>query len=90
VPGANETVYEAPDGWKLSAVVTVKLPLPRFTRSPIFFLGLAALHIYLGAGHVLSLVGSAVTWTDVWKGVGAAGGAYYFLALALDRNDSAK
>src|SRR5262245_49252675 len=33
--------------------MTVRLPLPRFTRSPIFFLGLGALHLYLGGGHIL-------------------------------------
>jgi len=63
--------------------VTARLPLPRFVRSPIFFLGLAALHLYLAGGHILALLGSAVTWTDLWKGLGATAGAYYFIALGL-------
>src|SRR5262245_43833623 len=61
----------------------VRLPLPRFTRSPIFFLGLAALHVYLGGGHLLALFDSAVTSMALWKGVGATAGAYYFMALWL-------
>ena len=59
------------------------LPLPRFARSPMFFLGLVALHVYLGGGHILALFRTGVTWTDIWKGFGAMAGAYYFLALWL-------
>ena len=69
--------------------MTVGLPLPRFTRSPSFFLGLAALHLYLGGGHILALFHSAVTWTDIWKGLGATAGAYYFMAIWLRAREPA-
>src|SRR5262245_14482408 len=69
--------------------MTVRLPLPRFTRSPIFLLGLAALHLYLGGGHIVALFRSAVTWTDIWKGLGATAGAYYFTALWLRAREGA-
>ncbi|HXJ37380.1 MAG TPA: hypothetical protein VMS22_25410 [Candidatus Eisenbacteria bacterium] len=61
----------------------IGLPLPRFARSPIFFLGLAALQVHLGGGHILASFRTGVTWTDIWKGFGAMAGAYYFLALWL-------
>jgi len=43
------------NGWPRRVFPTVKLPLPRFTRSPIFFVGLAALHLNLGGGHIYLL-----------------------------------
>lgn len=58
------------------------LPLPNFARSRWLFVGLAAVHFWLGGGHLLALVRPEWTLTDVWKGVGAVAGAYYFLALA--------
>ena len=61
----------------------LRLPLPAFTGHPLFLVALAALHVYLGAGHILALFGGQLTWTDAWKGIGAALGAYYFAALAL-------
>ncbi|HVZ88861.1 MAG TPA: hypothetical protein VHG72_17965 [Polyangia bacterium] len=61
------------------------LPLPRFATRPWFFGLLAVLHIYMGGGHLLHLVQHPVSWTDIWKGFGAAFGAYYFLALAVRR-----
>ena len=82
-PGGIDEHEEACDGQPQLSVMTVRLPVPRFTRKPMFFLGLAALHLYLGSGHILSLFHSAVTWTDIWKGVGATTGAYYFMALWL-------
>ena len=64
------------------------LPLPRFARSPLFFLGLATLHLYLGGGHLLTLVHTGA-WTDIWKGFGAVAGTYYFTALALRERERA-
>jgi hypothetical protein len=58
------------------------LPLPRFATRPWFFALLAAVHVYLGGGHLLELVQHPVAWTDIWKGFGAIFGAYYFVALA--------
>ena len=62
--------------------MTFRLPLPRFASHPAVLVALAVVHIYLGGGHLLALLGPAATWTDVWKGFGAAAGAWYFLALA--------
>jgi hypothetical protein len=63
----------------------VRLPLPRFASHPAVFVALAVLHLYLGGGHVLALLEPGWTATDVWKGLGAAAGTYYFLALAYPR-----
>jgi len=58
------------------------LPLPAFVLHPVTALGIAALHVYLAAGHLTNLYGGPIVWTDVWKGLGALAGAYVFTALA--------
>ncbi len=62
------------------------LPLPAWTRDRRLFLLVAAVHVYLGGGHIFGIIGDHVTgmdlWTDIWKGVGAWSAAYYFVALA--------
>jgi hypothetical protein len=59
------------------------LPLPRWATRPWFFVFLAALHVYMGGGHLLHLAQNPIGWTDIWKGFGAIFGAYYFMALAV-------
>ncbi|MGC1645903.1 MAG: hypothetical protein WA741_08745 [Candidatus Sulfotelmatobacter sp.] len=56
------------------------LPLPAFVLHPLTAAGIAVMHVYLAAGHLL--IGGEVTWTNVWKGFGALAGAYLFAALA--------
>ena len=58
------------------------LPLPAFVLHPLTALIIAAVHIYLAAGHLLKLFGGETTWTNAWKGFGALGGAYVFAAFA--------
>lgn len=58
------------------------LPLPRFVLQPVTAVVIAAVHVYLAAGHLLDLIGGDVQWTHIWKGFGALGGAYVFAALA--------
>ena len=58
------------------------LPLPAFVLHPLAAAVVAAVHIYLAAGHFSHLFGGEVQWTHIWKGFGALGGAYVFLALA--------
>jgi len=58
------------------------LPLPRFILHPLTALAIAAVHLYLAAGHLSKLFGGDVQWTHVWKGFGALAGAYVFAALA--------
>jgi len=58
------------------------LPLPRFVLRPLMAGVVAAVHIYLAAGHLSRLFGGDVQWTHIWKGFGALGGAYVFAALA--------
>jgi hypothetical protein len=58
------------------------LPLPAFVLHPLTALVMALMHVYLAAGHLLKLAGGEITWTNVWKGFGASGGAYVFAALA--------
>ena len=60
------------------------LPLPRFVLHPLTAVAIAAVHVYLAAGHLAKLA-DKVEWTDVWKGFGALAGAYVFLALASRR-----
>jgi hypothetical protein len=43
---------------------------------------IAAVHVYLAAGHLTKLFGGDVQWTHAWKGFGALAGAYVFAALA--------
>ena len=73
---------------------TFRLPLPRLATHWTFFGLLAAVHLYLGFGHLAALGTQFIygrfgdletTWTHVWKGGGAAFGAYYFAALAAAR-----
>jgi hypothetical protein len=61
----------------------IVLPLPAFVWRPITAAFLAAVHVYLAAGHLSRLFGGEVGWTNIWKGFGALGGAYVFTALAL-------
>lgn len=61
------------------------LPLPAFVLHPLTAVGIAVMHVYLAAGHVLKLLGGEVTWTNLWKGFGALAGAYVFAALASRR-----
>ena len=49
---------------------------------PLTALGIAVMHVYLAAEHLLKLFGGEVTWTNFWKGFGALAGAYVFAALA--------
>jgi hypothetical protein len=42
----------------------------------------AAMHVYLAAGHLSDLIDGDVQWTHIWKGFGALGGAFAFAALA--------
>jgi hypothetical protein len=58
------------------------LPLPRFVLNPLTALGVAVVHVYLAAGHLLRLFGGDVAWTHIWKGFGALAGAYVFVAIA--------
>src|SRR4030095_14481861 len=58
------------------------LPLPRFVLHPVTAVAVAAVHVYLAAGHLSLLFGGDSQWTHVWKGFGALGGAYVFAALA--------
>ena len=58
------------------------LPLPAFVLHPLTAVVIAAMHVYLAFGHLWQLFGGDVQWTHIWKGFGALGGAYVFLALA--------
>jgi hypothetical protein len=58
------------------------LPLPAFVLHPLTAVVIAAMHVYLAFGHLWQLFGGEVQWTHIWKGFGALGGAYVFLALA--------
>src|SRR5215475_1054349 len=58
------------------------LPLPRFVLRPYTAVAIAAVHVYLGVGHLSKLFGGEVEWTHIWKGFGSIGGAYVFAALA--------
>jgi len=58
------------------------LPLPAFVLHPLTAVGIAVMHVYLAAEHLLKLIGGEVTWTNIWKGFGALAGAYVFAALA--------
>ena len=59
------------------------LPLPAFVLRPITAAVIAAVHVYLAAGHLSRLFGGEVEWTHMWKGCGALAGAYLFTALAF-------
>jgi hypothetical protein len=58
------------------------LRLPRFVLHPLTAMIIAAVHVYLAYGHISDLLAGHVTWTNLWKGSGALGGAYVFAALA--------
>jgi hypothetical protein len=58
------------------------LPLPSFVLRPLTAAVIAALHVYLAAGHLWQLIVGDVQWTHCWKGFGALAGAYVFAALA--------
>jgi hypothetical protein len=59
-----------------------QLPLPAWVLHPFTALLIAIMHVYLATGHLLNLFGGETTWTNIWKGFGALGGAYVFAALA--------
>jgi hypothetical protein len=67
---------------KAHNVQPIQLPLPAFVLHPFTALAIALMHVYLAAGHLLKLFGGEITWTNIWKGFGALGGAYVFAALA--------
>jgi hypothetical protein len=67
---------------KAHNVQPIRLPLPAFVLHPFTASGIALMHVYLAAGHLLKLFGGEITWTNIWKGFGALGGAYVFAALA--------
>jgi hypothetical protein len=67
---------------KAHNVQIIPLPLPAFVSHPFTALVIALMHVYLAAGHLLKLFGGEITWTNIWKGFGALGGAYVFAALA--------
>ena len=67
---------------KAPNVQPFQLPLPAFVLHPFTALLIALMHVYLAAGHLLKLSGGEMTWTNIWKGFGALGGAYVFAALA--------
>ena len=58
------------------------LPLPSFVLHRYTAIVIAAIHVYLGVGHLSKLFGGDVQWTDCWKGFGSLGGAYVFAAPA--------
>jgi hypothetical protein len=58
------------------------LPLPGFVLRPLTAVVIAAVHVYLAAGHLSQLIVGDVQWTHCWKGFGALAGAYVFTALA--------
>jgi hypothetical protein len=58
------------------------LPLPSFVLRPLTAVVIAAVHVYLAAGHLWQLILGDVQWTHIWKGFGAMAGAYVFAALA--------
>jgi|SRR5271165_1376796 len=58
------------------------LPLPGFVLHPRTAVVIAAVHVYLAAGHLSQLIAGDVQWTHFWKGFGALAGAYVFTALA--------
>lgn len=58
------------------------LSLPRFVLRPITASAIAALHVYLAAGH-LCCAGRGPSCVDtLWKGFDASLGAHVFAALA--------
>ena len=61
------------------------LPLPAFVLHPLTAVVVAAVHVYLAAGHLSQFIGGDVQWTHFWKGFGALAGAYVFMALASRR-----
>jgi hypothetical protein len=67
---------------KVNDAQPFQLPLPAWVLHPFTALLIALMHVYLAAGHLLKLFGGEVTWTNIWKGFGALGGAYVFAALA--------
>ena len=60
----------------------IVLPLASFVLRPLTAAVIAAVHVYLAAGHLWQLAVGDVQWTHCWKGFGALAGAYVFAALA--------
>jgi hypothetical protein len=58
------------------------LPLPGWVLHPYTAVVIAVVHAYLSWGHLSELFGGELQWTHFWKGFGALGGAYVFVALA--------
>jgi hypothetical protein len=50
------------------------LPLPSFFLRPLTAAVIAAIHVYLAAGHLWHLIVGDVQWTHCWKGFGALAG----------------
>ena len=46
------------------------LPLSAFVLHPLTPVIIAAVHVYLSAGHLSKLLGGDVQWTHIWKGFG--------------------
>jgi hypothetical protein len=67
---------------KAPDVQPFQLPLPAWVLHPLTALLIALMHVYLATEHLLKLFGGEMTWTNIWKGFGALGGAYLFAALA--------
>jgi len=65
-----------------STLFRIVLPLASFVLRPLTAAVIAAVHVYLAAGHLWQLVVGDVQWTHCWKGFGALAGAYVFAALA--------
>jgi len=45
------------------------LPLPSFVLHPLTAVVIAAVHVYLGVGHLSKLFGGDLQWTHFWKGL---------------------
>ncbi len=57
----------------------------RLMRSRAFWAGVAAVHYYLSAGHLVAFFGGEITWTHGWKGFGALAGAVFMTWVSLGR-----
>ncbi len=55
----------------------------RLTGHPVFWLCVAAVHLYLSVGHLSSFFGGETTFTHAWKGFGALAGAALMTRMGL-------
>ena len=53
------------------------IPLPSFVLRPLTAAVIAAVHVYLAAGHLWHLMVGDVQWTHCWKGFGALAAPTY-------------